>query len=140
MFRDRNSPALITPEASLCALMSMSPLPRRPTNARGHEQIQQARQLTNSVARNAWDDKLPGTTKCRRDKLSPDGTQRNPNGGSNFRLVSPKTFVATEVTPRRGGVLPALAFAHAVLRLLRRSVTIRKMQKSCPSFEPFLSK
>jgi hypothetical protein len=73
-----------------------TPQPRRPANARGREQIQQARQLTNSVAKNATSDRLTETTKCRRDRLSSCREQYKPKGENNFGLLSPETRYATE--------------------------------------------
>jgi hypothetical protein len=109
---------------SCCALMPMvaaaptspaTPLPRRPANARGHEQIQQATQLTNSVAKNASGDKLPGTTKCRRDTLSPTAHSVNPKEESTSDFCRPKRNTRQNAPPRRVGAsaptLPSMKHA-----------------------------
>ena len=46
---------------------------------------------------NAIDDKNAPATNCRHDTI------HKPNGEGNFRLLSPKTLTATEVTTPRTG-------------------------------------
>lgn len=86
---------------SCCALMPTvaalptPPQPSRLANARGHERIQQARQLTNSVAKNASGDRNTRDDKMPSRQIINHGAPRKPNGENNFRLLSPKTRFAT---------------------------------------------
>jgi hypothetical protein len=141
--RDRDSPALITREASLCALMS-------PLRQRRHcRVVQPALAATSKFNKRdhlrILSPKTPPATKClERQNAVATNCRRScaaqPQWRKQLWTCVARNARGDRIHAPAGRALPALAFAHGVLRLLRRSVAIRKTQKSCPFFEPFLSK